>query len=268
MHALVEELLDLLLPPVCAGCGASVAARKALCEACWRALHPISPDACLRCQARPARAGERCPGCLTSRDPLDACLAAVWFEGDASHWIHRFKYPKPGLAGLDAPARAVMSLLAERAAALVAPPDPDLLIPIPLHPHAVRRRGFNPAAVLAGAMARRRGVPLDPVGLIRTRDTPSQTGLSRVERRRNLAGAFQPRCRLPARIWLVDDVVTTGATLHAAARACRAAGARQVIAVCAARTPAPEQAQESKASVRPIAGGKRDLPDDNPGSPP
>ena len=86
-------------------------------------------------------------------------------------------------------------------------------------------------------MAREFEVPFDPVALCRTRDTPSQTGLDRRERRRNVRGAFRARARrqIPERIWLIDDVVTTASTLTEAAIALRAAGARTVIGLFAAR---------------------------------
>jgi predicted amidophosphoribosyltransferase len=83
-------------------------------------------------------------------------------------------------------------------------------------------------------------VPFDALALARVRDTPSQTGLDRRARRRNVAGAFRLRTHaLPRRVWLVDDVVTTGATLEAAARELRRGGATSVTALCAARTPSP-----------------------------
>jgi ComF family protein len=114
------------------------------------------------------------------------------------------------------------------------------VIPIPLHPRALRRRGFNPAALLARAAARACGVSVDCVALERLRDTASQTGLDRAARRRNVRGAFRARQAPPARVWLVDDVVTTGATLDEAARALRRAGAGEIFGLCVARTPPPD----------------------------
>jgi ComF family protein len=172
---------------------------------------------------------------------LAACVAAVAFEGVVEDWIHRFKYPGLGLSGLDpAPGRTLGRLVVE-AAALAAGPDPALIVPVPLHTRPLRRRGFNPAALLARSLARASGAAIAPTGLNRLRDTPSQTGLDRGARRRNVRGAFAaaPRLRAPSDVWLVDDVVTTGATLREAARALRAAGARRIVAVCAARTLAP-----------------------------
>jgi predicted amidophosphoribosyltransferase len=98
-------------------------------------------------------------------------------------------------------------------------------------------RGFNPAAQIARSLARKFEIPFDAVALRRTRDTPSQTGFDRRERRSNVRGAFRSRRgrRVPERIWLVDDVVTTTSTLAEAAIALRAAGASTVIGLCAAR---------------------------------
>lgn len=209
--------LDLVLPPACAGCRRSLPEPGVLCAPCAARLVPAGPVT------------------PTPRH-LDACVAAVDFAGAAEDWIHRFKYPPPGLAGLDAAPIAVAAELS-RSAAERAPWPPDLVIPIPLHPRRLRARGFNPALHLARAAARACGARLAPAALRRVRDTESQTGLTRSARARNVRGAFAARAALHGRIWLVDDVVTTGATLSDAARALRAAGAHHVLALCAARTP-------------------------------
>jgi ComF family protein len=173
-----------------------------------------------------------------SKSPLTACVAAIRFDGAGAEWIHRFKYPKKGLRGLDpAPASVVRAMLRE-AAASAPGPQPDLIVPVPLHSRRLRSRGFNPAAQIARSLAREYEIPFDAVALRRTRDTPSQTGLDRRERRSNVRGAFQSRRgrHAPERIWLVDDVVTTSSTLTEAAIALHAAGARVVIGLCAARS--------------------------------
>jgi len=215
----VRAWLDLALPPACAACEAPVSGPAALCSACDAALPrlaaPLAPPA-----------------------PLAVCVAAVEFRGASEAWIHRFKYPAPGLAGLDPGALAVaQAWIAE--AGVRAEGPPDLVVPVPLHPRRLRQRGFNPAGLLAAAAARACGAPADPTALVRLRDTPSQTGLDRRQRRANVRGAFAARRPVPARVWLVDDVVTTGSTLAEAARALRRAGARRVIGVCAASTPEP-----------------------------
>jgi len=181
-----------------------------------------------------------CAACEFSRSPLDACIAAATFSQEVANWIHRFKYPRRGLAGLDPAPRSVVEALvleaAGEAARRVGSP-PDLIVPVPLHSSRLRSRGFNPAQLLARAVARRCRVDADPVALERLRATPSQTGLDREQRRRNVRGAFRARrpSRTPARIWLVDDVVTTGSTLAECARALRRAGAETVVGICAAR---------------------------------
>jgi ComF family protein len=179
------------------------------------------------------------PARLPAPAGLDALVAAGEFRAPVDAWVHRFKYPRAGLAGLDAAADAVLRALAQEAAARAPGPPADLVLPIPLHPGRLRARGFNPACELARAVARAGGLALAPAALRRLRDTPSQTGLSRAARRRNVRGAFAATGSLAGRrIWLVDDVVTTGSTLVAAAKALRRAGARRVVGVCAVRTPA------------------------------
>lgn len=242
MRELARDLLDLLLPPACAGCRRAVARGAVLCEACERTLPRIGHSACARCQETRVRTPfECCSVCEERGGPLAACCAAVWFEGAAAAWVKRFKYAAPGLAGLDPAAEAVCLALAGEAAERMPAPLPAAIVPVPLHPARIRARGYQPAGILARALSRRLGVPLLPRLLSRVRDTPSQTGRGRADRRRNVAGCFElaPGMAPPPSLWLVDDVVTTGATLGEAARAVRRAGARQVSAVCIARTPAP-----------------------------
>jgi len=230
--------LELVLPSTCGGCGTQIDPTAVLCAACDSQLERIAPGACQLCQEIPPRPGSSlCATCELSNSALTACFAAFRFEGGAADWIHRFKYPKQGLRGLDpAPASVVEAMLHE-AGYRASEPQPGLVVPVPLHPRRLRLRGFNPAAELARSLAREFGIRFDPVALCRTRDTPSQTGLDRYERRRNVRGAFCSRRgrHVPEQIWLVDDVVTTASTLTEAAIALRAAGARTVIGLCAAR---------------------------------
>jgi ComF family protein len=224
--------LDALLPPACAGCGAAAPVGRVLCDRCEGLVAPIAADACPRCQLHSA-----VTGACTDIAPLDAAVAAVWLEPPVIDWIHAFKYPPRGLRGLAPGPLALVAELAARSARRAPGPAPDLVVPVPLHPRRLRARGFNPALVVAHAVAQAIAAPLEATTLERVRNTPSQTGLSAAARGRNVRDALRARRAVPARVWIVDDVITTGATLREAARVLVGAGARTVTAVCAARTP-------------------------------
>lgn len=213
----LRVLEALLLPEACSGCG--------------RATQ--RPPFCLRCTPTPAP-----PIAAPAPRPLAAWSAEVAYTGAWKQWIHRFKYPRAGLSSLDPAADAVVLALV-RAAARRVPAElaPELVVPVPLHRARLRERGFDQAGLLARAVADEIGAKTHSRALRRLRDTPRQIGLSRRERRRNLSGAFAARRSVPPCVWLVDDVATTGATLCEAARALRRAGARRVVAICAAHTP-------------------------------
>jgi ComF family protein len=228
---LLQAALDALLPPACAGCGAAAPSRV-LCEHCEKLLAPIGAEVCPRCQLHRAGAGA-----CAETSPLAAAVAAVWLEPPVIDWIHAFKYPPRGLRGLAPGPLALIAELAARSARRAPGPAPDLVVPVPLHPRRLCARGFNPALVVARAVARAVAAPVAATALERVRDTPSQTGLSAAARRRNMRNALRARRAVPARVWLVDDVITTGATLREAARVLIGAGAQTVIAVCATRTP-------------------------------
>ncbi|MBW2240860.1 MAG: ComF family protein [Deltaproteobacteria bacterium] len=201
------------------------------CSSCGRATD--HPPFCRGCTPPPAP-----PVPVPPPRPLAAWTAEVAYTDAWKEWIHRFKYPGSGLSSLDPAADAVVLALV-RAAARRVPATfvPDIVVPVPLHRARRRERGFDQAALLARAVAREARVKAGLRVLERRRDTPRQVGLSRRERRRNVRGAFVARRAVPACVWLVDDVATTGATLSEAARALLCAGAHQVIGICVAHTP-------------------------------
>ncbi len=217
-----RELVDLLLPPVCALCDAGLPSGLACGAAC---------RTCLAALPQPPEPAPEAPA------PLAAWAFGAAYTGDARHWMRRFKYPQPGLAGIDPRADAVAEALVHVAAQRLGGPRPGLVVPVPAHPARTRRRGCDPPRALARALARGQGLAFDRRGLVRLRDTPSQTDLGVAARRANVAHAFGARRRLPPVVWVVDDVATTGATLAEAARAARAGGARVVAAVAAVHTP-------------------------------
>lgn len=214
MRSWASAFLDLLLPWHCVVCQ----------------VRTEGAPLCARCDVAVVRWPDVPPP-----PPLRAWHAAAAHEGAARDWIHRFKYPASGV-GIDAAAEAVATHWIRRVARGAGPP-PDAVVPVALHPRRLRERGFNPAGKLAALAGRPLGLPVRPVLLERLRDTPSQTGLGRVARRRNVRGAFGCAGPAPRRVWLVDDVATTGATLAEAARALRRAGAVDVTGLCLAWRP-------------------------------
>ncbi|WP_295537695.1 ComF family protein [uncultured Pseudacidovorax sp.] len=231
-RGLFGRLLD-RLPSQCALCRAWPG--DVLCDACLERFAVTVPR-CLRC-AVAVPPGQRCCGaCLREPPPLDECVAACDYGWPWNRCIGRFKFS--GEAGWAAPLAAVLARH-PRTAALLA--EADRVLPMPLAPERLRERGFNQALAIARQLAPAR---TDAQLLLRPVHSPPQAGLDRAQRLRNLRGAF---CVAPARLaelrgahlLLVDDVMTTGATLFTAAAVLRQAGAARVTALVLARTPAP-----------------------------
>ncbi len=218
-----------LLPGRCAFCLAPGEAGQPWCQACFETL-PWNLPACPRCgepQPSGSLEGRLCGHCLAHPPSFDKTWAPLRYQDEVVSLMQRFKFQASPRAG------SVLMALLE--AGLTDVPRPDALIAVPLHPNRARQRGFNQAEWLARRLAPRLGVPLRLAR--RLGDTPSQRGLDRSERRRNLKEGFEVPGPLPGRVALLDDVMTTGATLDALARACRRAGAEAVEAWAVARTP-------------------------------
>lgn len=210
----------------CLVCGASGSDGRDLCTACLAAL-PWQGPACLRC-ALPLRSPGICGQCLWQPIQLDAAYAVFEYAFPLDRMLPRLKFHQDLAAG-----RVLVQCMATRCAAL---PRPDAIVPIPLHRGRLRQRGYDQALELARPLARALRIPLMGVALRRCKATGSQSRLDAGARQQNLDDAFVVTrgVRLPAHVALVDDVMTTGATLHAAARALRRAGVQRVDAwVCA-----------------------------------
>jgi ComF family protein len=223
----------LLWPTRCLVCGEAGGEAWDLCPACAEAL-PRMGRAC-RCCALPLAdaeaAGAVCGACLSGPPPLDAVHAACLYAAPVDRLLPRFKFHEDLAAG-----RLLAQVMTEAFAEL---PRPDALVPVPLHRARLRRRGYDQALELARPLARALHVPLRDDLLRRVRATAAQSERDAAARRRNVRGAFAvvPGVTLPRHVVLVDDVMTTGATLHAAARALRRAGVERIDAWVCARVP-------------------------------
>jgi ComF family protein len=216
------RFLDLFLPARCAACGRGEAL---LCHGCRAALVFIGPPLCARCGAPVAWPVERCAECTGRRIAFATARAAVAYDGPARPLVAAWK--ERGL-------RALVTDVVALVHAAVPPPAADALVPIPGDPDRSLWRGHNTAEALARALAREWALPVMPL-LRRARSVPRQRGLSRAARRANVRESFAANGRAPARVVVVDDVYTTGATVSAAAAALRRAGARRVDVVTFAR---------------------------------
>jgi predicted amidophosphoribosyltransferase len=216
-------VLDLLLPQRCLVCGA---AGPQLCAGCRAALPVLGPPLCERCGAPTAWPVRRCRECAGRRLAFATARAAVAYDESVRLLVAGWK--ERGLRRLADDAAAVV---AER----LAHPGGDAMLTF-VPPDRGRRleRGYHPAERLAVALAARWSLPCEPL-LARSGRSRRQRGLSLPERRRNVTGAFSATPAPQARIVLVDDVYTSGATVSAAASALRAAGARRVEVVAFAR---------------------------------
>jgi ComF family protein len=225
-------LTGLLAPPVCALCGG--AGQRAdelwgidLCGFCEAAC-PALPPACPRC-AEPG-VDVQCHRCTEAPPPFHATRALFLYADPADQLITGLKFQG------ELPFARVLGTLFARDLQRRNVRLPQCLVPLPLHENRYRQRGFNQCEAIGRHLAHRLRIRLEPDLLIRTRDTPPQSEQSAAARRANIHEAFalRPGIRVPPRVALLDDVMTTGSTAAAAAAALREAGARRVeVWVCA-----------------------------------
>ncbi len=232
--------LDLLLPPQCLTCDQPVGVAGQLCAACFRQTSFITAPFCRQCATPAAHAGQLspdglCADCLASPPPWRQARAALRYDEQTRRLVLPLKH-----ADRLELARPLARMMARAGADLLR--DADMLAPVPLHRLRLLSRRYNQAALLALALARLSGRPALPDALRRTRATASLGHLGRFERQAAVQGAFAVRPGRRAalagrRVLLIDDVMTSGATAAACARALLDAGAASVDLLLAARVP-------------------------------
>ena len=249
MNSLAEGLFAALFPSDCRLCGAPLVkiSRLPVCEECLEAVRPMSGGLCAVCGERLVDgftfAGDpvdpRCSLCRRLEPPYTRALAYGSYDGGLRELIHLLKYQQVKSA-----APVLGRMLAEVIAQL-APSFGEtgaVVVPVPLHARKYRQRGFNQSEMIARAalkLSPAPGLDLCPEAMRRARETDSQIGLTRHQRRENMRGAFvvaQPDKVAGRAVLLVDDVFTTGTTASECARMLRRAGAAAVFVATVART--------------------------------
>lgn len=241
LRELGNALLDLALPPRChlCRCLLNSVGPLHLCPDCYGDLPFLAPPCCSRCGKPFAGSGPHhpCSACLLHPPPWEQARAALVYERGCRDLIHAFKYRQRSQLR-----RPLALLTAERLAEFARDCRADYLVPVPLHRKRLRSRGFNQSVLLAELLAQHWQLPLLRQGLRRIRWTTPQIELHADERAANLRDAFavsDPQQISGARLLLVDDVFTTGATLAECSRTLLKAGATAVCAVTVARAPDP-----------------------------
>lgn len=227
-----DALSAVLFPTACVSCpGLIIAADPPLCAACWSRL-PLIETACACGTPRPESSGRECGRCRRGLSPLSRGLSLGYYAGPLRDAVLALKY-----AGRHRAADRLGVRLLAHARCLSILEDADLIVPVPLHPRRFKERGFNQSELLAAALTKTGRGRLSRC-LVRIRNTPSQTDLNARQRRRNVRDAFStlPEPSLAgAVVVLVDDVLTTGATLRECASVLRKSGAREVRSITVAR---------------------------------
>jgi len=229
------RLQQVVLPPHCLLCGSDGGAARDLCPPCAADLER-NRIACPRCALPLQTAAPLCGECLQREPPFDAAFAPFIYGHPLDLLVGKLKFVRSLAAG------RVLAELWLDAIAEAVPARPGLLVPVPLHASRLRERGYNQALELAKPLARALRIPLAEGVLSRTKPTAAQTILYAKARRKNLRGAFVVNELLRAKveathIALIDDVMTTGATLRECARVFKRAGVSRVDVWALARAP-------------------------------
>lgn len=236
LSTLVNRLVNMFykVNSLCIGCLAAAPA-NGLCPACIASL-PVNSSPCKRCglplpDITTHKSSAFCGPCVASPPAFDQVIAPWVYGFPVNAAVSRFKYSSQRALGRPF-AVALADTIRKRGA-----PLPEALIPVPMHPGKLRKRGFNQAEEIAIWLSEQLDVPVLEGGLERTRRSDAQSGLNRKRRLTNLKGAFAANMPVPDHVALVDDVMTTGATVEELSRLLRRQGAKRIDVWVIARTP-------------------------------
>lgn len=228
------SLLDFFFPTLCRICNGPLGEARWVCEKCLQRIIIVNPPVCHICglPLSPSFMGtERplCKDCKNEKRYFSMARSVAIYEGVMRECIHLLKYD--GKTGLSKPlGRMMVTLIKDEGI------EGDMIIPVPLHPRKRRERGFNQAELLSHEISKGINIPVDTKKLIKKKDTPSQTDLTRLERIKNVKGSFCVRGGFKGkRILLIDDVFTTGATINECSKVLLEAGAEDVYVITLGR---------------------------------
>lgn len=226
----MEGVLGVFFPSVCPVCKkpSDELATSPICGACWTNMSRLPANVCSVC-AKPLEVEgiTKCGDCYAEKPFYSTVRAYAQFNGAMKEAVHLFKF-----SGVRRLARPIAELFKT-----INIPEADLIVPVPLTKKRLTERGFNQSLLLAKALSDFTKIPLSYDTLLKVKETPHQTALTEMDRMRSLKNAFVSSVSVKGKsIAVVDDVMTTGATLNECAKALVNAGARNVFGIVAART--------------------------------